>query len=283
MGGLSSEREISLASGKAVANGLKVAGYQVLWIDLTTHDVEVPDDVDVAFIALHGAFGEDGSIQKILEKKKIHYTGSGPEASLQAFDKCLSKAVFVKHQISTPPYQILQADYPLNLALPVLIKPPLQGSSIGIEHVFKEEEWAPAFKRALKYNQPLLVERFIPGRELTVGIAGEQILPVLEIRAPKGNYNYHAKYSKGITEYLVPAPLPHELSKTCQDLAMKAFKTLGCSGVGRVDFRMNEEGTLFVLEVNTIPGFTETSLLPKSALAAGIPFPDLCEKILNAT
>lgn len=281
MGGFSKEREVSLRSGAAVARGLRQAGYDVVEIDITSPDINIPDNIQAAFIALHGEFGEDGGVQERLESTGIPYTGSGPEASRLAFDKVLSKRAMSVAGIPTPQYEVLTAGGVRRMDLPVVVKPPRQGSSFGVHRVFNEEEWDAALSEALTYNGEAMVEEYIPGRELTVGIVGDEALPVVEIRAPDSNYDYRAKYTSGVTEYLAPAPLPAETEQRCRTLALETFKVLGGRGLGRVDFRMRDDGALFVLELNTIPGFTETSLLPKAASAAGIPFVDLCRRILE--
>ncbi len=280
-GGPSAEREVSLASGAAVAGALRERGYDVTEVDVADTAVKLPADVEAVFIALHGTFGEDGGVQAILEARGIPFTGSGSAASRAAFDKTASKRVFEKFGIATARYEVLARGQRRTLRLPVVVKPPRQGSSIGLSKVFEEEQWAPAVEAALAHDREVLVEAFIPGAELTVGIVGDQVLPVVEIRAPDGYYDYKAKYTKGLTEYLVPAPLAAEETRRCQELAWRTFTALGCRGMGRVDIRMTPEGHAYVLEMNTIPGFTETSLLPKAARAAGLEFPALCDKILN--
>lgn len=280
-GGPSSEREVSLASGAAVANALRSLDYEVSEIDVTERAVHVPDSCEAVFIALHGAFGEDGQLQSVLEERGIPFTGSGSRSSHLSFDKVASKRVFERHGIATPRYEVLKAGDPRTLPLPAVVKPPRQGSSIGISKVFTEEEWPAAFQTALALDTEVLVETFIEGAELTVGVVGDQIMPVVEIRAPQGYYDYRAKYTKGLTEYLVPAPLPEETTRACQELAWRTFQALECRGLGRVDIRLTPDGHPFVLELNSIPGFTETSLLPKAARCAGLEFPALCEKILQ--
>ena len=281
MGGPSSEREVSLRSGAAIAGALRTRGYEVVEIDLKTTSVEIPAGVEAVFVALHGEFGEDGGVQAILRERKIAYTGSGPEASELAFDKVLSKKVFADHGIPTPKHEILGAGQRRTMALPVVVKPVREGSSIGVHIVTDESRWLASYSDALLHGGEVLVESFIEGTELTVGLVGDQVLPVLEIRAPQGFYDYQAKYTKGVTEYLVPAPIPEERARTCQQLALRVFDALGCRDMARVDFRMNSKGELYVLELNSIPGFTETSLLPKAAKAAGIEFPELCDRILQ--
>lgn len=280
-GGPSAEREVSLKSGAAIANALRALDYDVAELDLADKEVDLPAGVEAVFIALHGTFGEDGELQGLLEAKGVPFTGSGSVASRMAFDKVATKRVFERDGISTAHYEILKRGGVRTLPLPVVVKPARQGSSIGISKVFDESEWDAALASALRYDEEVVVETFIPGAELTVGIVGNQVLPVIEIRAPEGYYDYRAKYTKNVTEYLVPAPLDAEIARSCQELAWRTFVSLGCRGMGRVDIRLTSEGCAYVLELNTIPGFTETSLLPKAACAAGLEFGALCEKILN--
>jgi D-alanine-D-alanine ligase len=280
-GGISKEREVSLRSGAAVANGLRETGYIVDEIDVNGPDFIVPAGVEAVFIALHGNFGEDGQIQRILEQKHIPYTGADPQASWLAFAKNLAKDIMMRHKIATPAYEILRPGQKRTLPLPVIVKPTRQGSSFGVHMVLDENDWITALTEAMTYNNETLVEEYIAGRELTVGIVGNEVLPVIEIRAPEGNYDFHAKYTKGITEYLVPAPLTKEQTGLCQRLARETYCALQCRGLGRVDLRLSPQGRMYVLELNTIPGFTETSLLPKAAKAAGYGFSNLCERIME--
>jgi D-alanine-D-alanine ligase len=281
MGGPSAEREVSLKSGAAVARGLREAGYAVVEIVLPGSEVAIPNDVEAVFIALHGTFGEDGTLQALLAEQGVPYTGSHAEASRTAFDKVATKHVLEQEGIPTPRYQVLRNGDPRALDLPVVVKPALQGSSIGLHCVMEERQWAPAVADACSYDGDVLVEAYIEGAELTVGVVGDAVLPVVEIRAPGGHYDYEAKYLSGTTEYLVPAPISEEQAEACSTWAAAAFQALGCHGLGRVDFRMAPDGELYVLEVNTIPGFTETSLLPKAAQAAGISFSNLCGRIME--
>jgi len=281
LGGPSSEREVSLRSGAAVAKGLRQAGYEVEKIDVTGHEIDVPAGVEAVFVVLHGEFGEDGQIQQALRDKGVPYTGSSPEASRASFDKTISKRILEENGIPTPAYELLRDGQPRKIPLPAVVKPVRQGSSIGVHIVEAEENWANALSDALSFDGEVVVEAFIQGSELTVGVVGEEVLPVLEIRAPKGFYNYDAKYTKGKTEYLVPAPLPEEKAEACREMALRTFRALDCRDLGRVDFRMSSAGELYVLELNNIPGFTETSLLPKAARAVGIEFPELCDRIMR--
>jgi len=281
MGGPSAEREVSLNSGRAVADALRTAGYVVDEVDLTDTSLHIPDGVEAVFIALHGTFGEDGQVQALLRDRHMPYTGSDAASSRLAFDKVASKKLFEREGLPTPPYEILSGNRSHTLPIPLVVKPVHQGSSIGIHRVFQEADWNAALAAAAAYDEQVLVEQFIAGRELTVGVVGDEILPVLEIKAPEGYYDYRAKYTTGLTEYLVPAPIPDDRAQACRELAERAFRVLGCHAMARVDFRMNPEGNLFILEVNTIPGFTATSLLPKAAKAYGIEFPELCDRIMK--
>jgi len=282
MGGPSLERVVSLNSGKAVAQGLRAAGYTVTPVDVTRRDLELPADVEAVFIALHGEFGEDGEVQALLNNRGIPYAGSGPAASQAAFDKRVSKATFVAQGIATAAYQVFSAGDRRELPLPVVVKPARQGSSLGVSMVFEEADWPKALADGFEYGAELIVESYVDGRELTVGILGEEALPIVEILAPDGNYSFLAKYTGGRTRYLTPAPLAASLYRHCQELALRAFRALDCRGFGRVDLRLSSKGEPFALELNSIPGFTATSLLPKAAAAAGIAFPDLCHRIMHA-
>lgn len=288
-GGPSAEREVSLRSGAAVAKGLRDAGYDVVEIDITGQSVALPRGIQAVFIALHGEFGEDGRIQQILQDRGIPYTGSGPAASAAAFDKRRAKDILCKNGILTPEYEILRRGHASGLPLPVVVKPPCQGSSLGVYRIFRRKQWKAALKGAFAFDDELLVERYVKGRELTVGVVGRKVLPVVEIIAPGGWYSYTAKYGSSRktrrvgrkTRYLVPAPLPAAVADACADAARRTFVALGCRGMGRVDLRLTDDGQAHVLELNSIPGFTETSLLPKAAQAAGMSFAELCDKIMR--
>lgn len=283
MGGISAEREISLASGRAIASALAGHGYRVTPVDVTSESFAIPHGIDLAFIALHGTYGEDGQVQAYLQSNGVLFTGADEESSRRSFDKILSKRCFEAHGINSPRYEVLLRGQRRTLPLPVVVKPPRQGSSIGLTIVEREEDWDRAVDAATALDAEMLVETFIPGRELTVGIVGEEVLPVVEIRAPRGHYDYKAKYTKGLTEYVCPAPLEADITRQCQTLAWRTFTALGARGLGRVDIRLAEDGHPYVLELNTIPGFTETSLLPKAARANGVSFADLCDKIVRYT
>ena len=293
MGGCSSEREISLRSGEAVYTALKERGCQVTKIDISTDDEEAilrllkESLIQVAFITLHGRLGEDGRIQAILEKVGLPYTGSGVEASQRSLNKILTQDLLMKKQIPVPEYKVVrQEDHCSGDLLfeqfngsPFVVKPASEGSSIGITIVRKKEETQPALALAFKYGEEVLVERFISGRELTVGILGQEALPVIEIKPKEAFFDFHAKYQAGTTEYLIPAPISQDMAARIQTIALQAHRALGCRHLSRVDVILDEQHQPFVLEINTIPGFTKTSLLPKAAAARGISFPDLCLKL----
>jgi D-alanine-D-alanine ligase len=289
MGGLSREREISLRTGKAILRALTEKGYQALAIDVSRDIAEslIKEKIDIAFIALHGRFGEDGTIQGMLELMRIPYTGSGVLASALALHKIMAKKFFLCENIPTPTYEVFQREEieknpprTASLPLPLVVKPAREGSTIGVSIVRKEEELAPALKEAGKYDEEILVEEFMKGKEITVGILENIPLPIIEIAPKSGFYDYHSKYTKGETEYIIPARIPREKYLYAQEVSLKAFQVLGCSGCARVDLMTDEDGNPFVIDVNTMPGMTETSLLPKAAGYAGISFEDLVERIL---
>jgi D-alanine-D-alanine ligase len=289
MGGLSREREISLKTGKAILKALTEKGYTVVPIDVRDDIAEklIKEKVECAFLALHGRFGEDGTIQGMLELMRIPYTGSGVLASALAMHKIMSKKFLLCEKIPTPRFEVFQREeikkgYPkkVSLPLPVVVKPAREGSTIGISIVRKDEELDPALKMAGEYDEEILVEEFMKGREITVGILENIPLPVIEIAPKSGFYDYHSKYTKGETQYILPARIPREKYLYAQEMSLKAFQELGCSGVGRVDLMTDEDENPFVIDVNTMPGMTETSLLPKAASYVGIPFEDLAERIL---
>jgi D-alanine-D-alanine ligase len=280
-GGFSAEREVSLESGAAIANGLRTAGYTVTEIDVTSPDFTVPAGIEAVFIALHGTFGEDGGAQARLTELGLPYVGAGIEASRIAFDKILTEECLRKAGILVPESEVLcRGDEP-SMDPPVAVKPPRQGSSVGCSLVFSESEWPLALADAWQYGEEILVQRFIPGREFTVGVVDGTVLPIVEIVTAAGWYDYTAKYKADTTRYVIPAGLDAESAACMQKTALKTFGALGARGFGRVDFRMTPEGEQYVLELNTIPGFTSHSLLPKAAAAAGIGFPALCDRIMR--
>ncbi len=289
MGGLSREREISLKTGKAILRALVEKGYAALPIDVGDDIAEklTKEKIELAFLALHGRFGEDGTIQGMLELMKIPYTGSGVLASALAMDKIMSKRFFVCEKIPTPRFETfrrdeIKKDQPkkISLPLPVVIKPAREGSTIGTSVVRKEEDLSPALREAGGYDTEILIEEFVKGKEITVGILEDIPLPIVEIVPKSGFYDYRSKYTKGETEYILPARIGREKYLYAQEISLKAFQALGCSGVARIDLMTDEDQNPFVIDVNTMPGMTETSLLPKAAHYAGISFEDLVERIL---
>lgn len=293
MGGISPEREVSLRSGQAVVEGLKEAGHSVTPIVVNDTRVEELDrwGVDLAFVALHGRFGEDGGIQSLLEAKGIPYTGSGVSASKQAINKVESKKVFRARGLSTPDFIVIRRHESLRpehaisrlgkLSFPLVVKPACNGSSVGVTIVKVIEGLIPALEAAFRYEDTILLEEYIAGRELTVGVLGEEALPVIEIRPSREFYDFEAKYKDTNTRYILCPGLPGGVYQEAQDIALKAHKALGCSDFSRVDMMCDELGSLYLLEVNTIPGFTERSLLPKAAQATGMSFSQLCSKIVD--
>lgn len=288
-GGSSSEREISLRSGKAVYDALIAAGFNAVLLDVKADKVQDmirSAGIDAAFIALHGKFGEDGTIQKMLEDFRIPYTGSGVEASRLALDKIASKTAFLKNNIPTPRYTVFEkgkysASDIEHIELPVVVKPQFEGSSIGLSIVRQRGDLAEAIDKALGFGGKVLLEEYIEGRELTVGILHDMPLPVIEIVTRNRVYDYGAKYSDPATQYLVPAPLVKAQYETAQKLGKAAHEALGCRSFSRVDMMMSSAGVIYVLEVNTIPGMTARSLLPKAAAAQGIDFNTLCARLVD--
>lgn len=280
-GGFSAEREVSLESGSAIAGGLRAAGYMVTEIDVTSPDFTVRAGVEAVFIALHGTFGEDGGAQARLTELGLPYVGANAKASRIAFDKILTEECLRKKKIPVPASEVLYRGDTPSMKPPVAVKPPRQGSSVGCSLVFDESEWPLALADAWQYDEEILVQRFIPGREFTVGIVDGTVLPIVEIVTAAGWYDYTAKYKVDTTRYVIPAELDPKTAKRMQKTALKTFEALGARGFGRVDFRMTPEGEQYVLELNTIPGFTSHSLLPKAAAAAGIEFPELCDRIMQ--
>ncbi|HOX07789.1 MAG TPA: D-alanine--D-alanine ligase [Planctomycetota bacterium] len=288
-GGFSNERPVSLVSGESVAAALEGAGHRVVRVDVdkgfASEGNALLAGTGLAFIVLHGEFGEDGEIQEILEGWGTPYTGSGPQASRLAMDKALAKKEFAAAGVPTPRWEgVPRSARPDDLAgrygLPLVIKPSCSGSSIGVTIVREAGQIAAALAEAGRHSGVPLVEEFIPGRELTVGILGDAALPVIELRARKQFYDYEAKYADDAgTEYLCPAPVDAAVAAEAGRLSLAAHRALGCRHFSRVDLRLTPEGRLSVLEVNTIPGFTSHSLLPKAAAAAGLDFRALVERI----
>jgi D-alanine-D-alanine ligase len=280
-GGISSEREVSLRSGAAIAHGLREGGYKVDEIDVVARDLTLPSGVEAAFIALHGQFGEDGGIQQLLADQELPFTGSNAKSSRISFDKVLTRDQLIADGIPVPPGEVLSAAVDRTISTPLVVKPPREGSSLGCHLVFQEADWDEAFSDAVQYSGEALVEEYIPGRELTVGVVDGDVLPVVEIQTATEWYDYEAKYVTGDTQYVVPAELDASLEVELKKIALATFQSLGAEGFGRVDFRLSPENEPYVLELNSIPGFTATSLLPKAAQAAGIGFSELCCRIME--
>ena len=289
IGGLSREREISLKTGKAILKALTDKGYTACPIDVGYDIAEtlIKEKIECAFIALHGRFGEDGTIQGMLELMRIPYTGSGVLASALALHKVMAKKIFLCENIPTPHFEVFQRQEigkgpirNISLPLPLVVKPAREGSTIGVSIARTEEELVLALKEAGKYDEEILVEEFMKGKEITVGILEDIPLPVIEIAPKSGFYDYHSKYTKGETQYIIPARVPREKYLYAQEISLKAFQALGCLGCARVDLMTDENNDPYVIDVNTMPGMTETSLLPKAASYAGIAFEDLVERIL---
>jgi D-alanine-D-alanine ligase len=288
MGGMSAEREVSLRTGKAVLNALLAAGFQAVAIDsgrdLATRLTE--EEIEVAFIALHGRFGEDGTVQGLLEILGIPYTGSGVMASSIAMDKVTTKKLLLYHELPTPAFKVFRRGGNLDRLLddcrtfPLVVKPAREGSTIGISIVRSREELVTGVNTALEHDDLILLEEFILGTEVTVGVLSGAPLPIIQVVPKGGFYDYHAKYTVGQTEYLLPAPLDGDLPQRLQQTAVDAYRALGCDGAARIDFMIHEQ-EIYCLEVNTIPGMTETSLLPKAARHAGISFTELVLTILD--
>ena len=318
-GGFSPEREVSLASGSAVASALQDAGHDVSIADpllgaeqqppeselyKTKPGTEPPElettnqakaiemlssplikEAELAFLTLHGTFGEDGTIQALLDSAGLKYTGSNVLASALAMDKDLSKKLFIEAGVPVLEWtmvrdgQMFYSDSDMDF--PMIVKPNDQGSTVGFSIVHSSEELDKAAAKAAKYSSHVMVEKYVDGRELTVTILDKQSLPIIEIKPKSKVYNYKSKYTPGMTEYVCPADLPEQLEVGVQLAALKAFNALGCRHYGRADFLLDSDDRFYCLEVNTLPGLTETSLVPKAAEAVGLSFQDLVEKIVE--
>ena len=320
MGGDSAERGISISSGTTIGRALKAAGHQVGLIDTVFKDTQVLSntldsaeeqdlpfysgqvldvvrmpvvaEADVVFLAFHGGAGENGGVQSLLEMAGITYTGSGPLASALAMNKHVSKMMFRQAGVETASWIVLSDEgsgknssiaerVESELGLPWVVKPNAQGSTIGLTVVERREQLAPALKLAKEYDQEVIIEKYIPGRDLTVAILDREPLPVVEIIPKHKVYDYTCKYTQGMSQYVVPAEISPVLQRQISSQALRAYRLLYCKGYGRVDFRLSAEGELFCLEVNTLPGMTQTSLVPKAAQAAGTGFPELVDRIVK--
>jgi D-alanine-D-alanine ligase len=318
VGGTSPEKEVSKSSGRAIYQALNSLGYNCTLIDpaygtdqpetdeeffsakdfgeiknenlIKTIDSELMNNIDLVFLALHGKLGEDGIIQSLLELKGIKYTGSGVLSSAIAMDKDISKTIFQKNDVNTPSWFTIDKKFNRDEVVriinskfkyPVIIKPNDQGSTVGLSIIKKDEEIFKAIETAFQYSDIVVIEEYIPGREMTVAILEDKPLPVLEIIPKSGFYDYESKYTSGMSEYIVPADVTGDVFDKMQQQAITAFRSLRCKVYGRVDFRLNDENIPFCLEVNTLPGMTETSLVPKMANAVGISFEELIDRIIR--
>lgn len=296
MGGPSSEAEVSRKTGTAVLNALKSKGYNADGLEFEPKNFAEQikkSGCDVVFNAMHGKFGEDGVMQGALDLLGIPYTGSGVLAAAITMDKAASKRIFRAEGISTPYSKtyvrkdmecVLVEELVAEFSLPLVIKAASQGSSIGVFIVEKCEDIEPALKTAFAYSQEVLVEEFINGRELTVAVWGnekQEAFPIIEITTSSGRYDYESKYTKGASTHIIPAVIPAELTAQIKQLAIKTFMVCGCKGVARVDVMLSKENVPYVLEVNSVPGMTELSLVPDAGRAMGVEFPELCERLLQ--
>src|SRR5215831_12871117 len=318
MGGRSSEREISLRTGRGIAQALRNLGHDVASIDAANGKLlpageeekaalpaaavrdlpaqtatlmtssQAMNEADVVLIALHGGEGEDGTIQALLELSGRPYTGSGVMASALAMNKAMSKRIFEHEGIPTPEWQLVRAGSVLPTidvtklgGYPLVVKPNAEGSTVGLSVVTRAEDLPAAIHEAGRFGPEVLIERFIPGRELTVALLGEEALPIVEIRPKHGHYDYEAKYTSGMSEYFCPADLPEPLAQHISELGVRASLALDCRGVTRVDFRLSPQNEAFCLEVNTIPGMTPTSLVPMAAKARGLSYDQVVQKMLD--
>ena len=284
LGGPSPEREVSLRSGAAVAGALREIGHRVTEVDPADGTFQLPPNVDVVFLALHGTYGEDGSVQSELDALGMPYTGCSAAVSRLAFDKVLTKRACAGRGLALANDFVIEdegAELPLGLTLPLVLKPATQGSSIGLEFVDEVAAWPSGLAKAMTHGGPVLVEEKIVGREVTVGIVGGELLPVVEIRPKRGAYDYTNKYTTGATEYICPAEFDEATTARIQDAAVQALAAVGGGSYVRVDFIVRDSGEPVLLEINTLPGMTETSLLPKAARAAGMSFVELCQRLVN--
>jgi D-alanine-D-alanine ligase len=289
MGGRSAERPVSLRSGERVLAALKAKGVDARAFDPKERGIEAlrAERFDRAFVILHGRFGEDGTVQGALELLGIPYTGSGVLASALAMDKWHAKLVWQACGIPTPRSELLARDSDMQavatrLGLPLMVKPANEGSSIGMTKVKAARDLPEAYALAANYDGVVMAETFVEGVELTAGIIGDKPLPLIKLETPREFYDYQAKYEADDTRYLIPCGLPPDAERIVQDEALFAFRALGCSGWGRVDLMLDRSGKPYFLEVNTSPGMTDHSLVPMAARHAGIPFEDLCLRILES-
>lgn len=284
LGGPSAEREVSLRSGAAVARALRSIGFRVSEVDPVDRHWQVPKNTDVVFLALHGTYGEDGAVQARLDELGVPYTGCDAEASRIAFDKVLTKQRCAEAGVPTARFMVFNsasAPWPRGWNPPVVLKPVRQGSSVGLQFVERVADWPRALSESLRYDSEVLMEERILGRETTVGLLGDEVLPVVEVRPKQGAYDYRNKYTAGSTDYFCPALFDAANTRAIQEAGQNAFKAIGGRDYARVDVMVREDGQPVVLEVNTLPGMTETSLLPKAAAAAGLSYEELCRRMVD--
>jgi len=296
-GGISSERKVSLKTGNNILGSLQRSGYKAVLVDPRDSDfIDSLKKIDIAFLALHGRYGEDGTVQGLLELLKVPYTGSGVLSSALVIDKILTKKIMMWEDIPTPPYLEIDSGNPLkklmyidgkierDIGYPVVVKPNNEGSTIGISKAESIEELETGVKLASRYDKRIMIEKYIRGRELTVGVIGREprALPVIEIKPKSGFFDYDSKYIKNLTEYIVPAEIEVDISEKILGLSLRCHQGFSCLGISRVDFILDKENIPYVLELNTMPGMTSTSLVPMAAKAAGIDFDHLVEIILDS-
>ena len=284
LGGPSAEREVSLRSGAAVAKALRSLGHIVHELDPKRPDWQLPPHTDAVFLALHGTYGEDGTVQAQLDQLGVPYTGCDPDASRLAFDKVMTKRRCLASGVPTARFEVFddpESPWPMGWRPPVILKPVRQGSSVGLQFVDRVEQFADALVESLRHDSEVLLEERIVGRETTVGILGGEALPVVEVRPKQGSYDYANKYTVGATEYFCPAEFDGTTTQRIQEAALGAFHAIGGRDYSRVDVMVKANGDPVVLEVNTLPGMTETSLLPKAAAAAGIGYAELCQRMVD--
>ena len=284
LGGPSAEREVSLRSGASVATALRSLGHQVFELDPREPDWRLAPGTEVVFLALHGTYGEDGTVQAELEKLRVVYTGCDSAASRIGFDKAQTKQRCAAAGVPTARSLVLDSaktPWPMGWNPPLVLKPVRQGSSVGLQFVERVEQWPGALAESLRHDTEVLLEEKIIGRECTVGVLGDKPLPIVEVRPKSGVYDYRTKYSVGATEYFCPAPFDAATTRRVQDAALGAFRAIGARDYSRVDVMVRANGEPVVLEVNTLPGMTETSLLPKAAAAAGIGYAELCQRMVE--
>jgi D-alanine-D-alanine ligase len=284
LGGPSAEREVSLRSGAGVAKALRSLGHAVSELDPSQENWALPEGTEVVFLALHGTYGEDGTVQRRLDELGVPYTGCDAEASRIGFDKCLTKQRCVAADVPTARFILLDsstASWPMGWNPPVVLKPARQGSSVGLQFVERVSDWSKALAESMRFDSQVLMEEKIAGRECTVGILDDQPLPLVEVRPKTGIYDYQTKYTAGTTEYLCPAPFDEATTARVQAAGLGAFKAIGGRDYSRVDVIVKPTGEPVVLEVNTLPGMTDSSLLPKAAAAAGIGYAELCQRMID--